>query len=242
MRVSGASSSSHWRSCALRQRRLGQQAWAVDRGALRRQRRVRQVGRQLEIGRDFDHQFGVRVLPARAHDLAFQVERPILVETAPAMVRPGERQGATEARRRRGRGCDVSSERLLLVSTRSSGRRRRRPARSQWTTTSVPAPAGRVCAASARAWNQAALQPATSSNPILMRKARLASSSAGWVANISEPLAAASAKPQSAIDSDSLASGCTGRAAARPNTRSSSATRLPSNSAMPTMCTTSSAG
>ena len=48
------------------------------------------------------------------------------------------------------------------------------------------------------------MQPARSSNAILSRKARLASSSAGWVANINEPLAAASAKPDKAMVNDSL--------------------------------------
>jgi hypothetical protein len=86
------------------------------------------------------------------------------------------------------------------------------------------------------------LRPASATSAIFSKNVVLARSSAALAANISRPLAAISTKPPSVTGSASRASAGSGSAAPTPHTRSSSSTRLPSSRAMPTMCTTSSAG
>ena len=93
-----------------------------------------------------------------------------------------------------------------------------------------------------RAWNQAALQAANNSNSILAVNTRLANSSPACVENINRPDAAANTKPKPTSVRLRRASGATGKAAPQPNTRNSSKIRLPSSSAMPRMCATSSMG
>jgi adenylate kinase len=55
---------------------------------------VCQVGRHLQAGRHFQHQFRMRVLPLHLSGPAFQVNRPVLVKAAPAVVGAGDERQA----------------------------------------------------------------------------------------------------------------------------------------------------
>ena len=82
---------------ARRQLRGLEQARAIDAGRLRRHRALRQIGRQLQVGRHVEVQLDMRVAPGHVDRRAFEVDRPRHVETAPAMV------GARGQRQRGGR-------------------------------------------------------------------------------------------------------------------------------------------
>ena len=51
---------------------------------------LRQIGRQLQVGVDFEVEFGVRIAPRDLARDALEVKRALLVEAAPSMVSPRE--------------------------------------------------------------------------------------------------------------------------------------------------------
>jgi hypothetical protein len=81
---------------ARRQARVGEQPRAVDARRLRRHRTPRQVGRQREIGRKLEVELHVRIAPRDLARRALEIERPVLVEAAPAVVGVGTRQRGGE--------------------------------------------------------------------------------------------------------------------------------------------------
>jgi hypothetical protein len=102
MRVSGASSISHFRSLRLGTTALASKALPSTGADCAGTGTLRQVGRHLQPGGHFQLQFGVRVLPSGPGNAAFKVDRPVLVKAAPAMMRTRQQGQAQCGCRQRG--------------------------------------------------------------------------------------------------------------------------------------------
>ena len=139
----------------------------------------------------------MRVLPARAHDLAFEIDRAVLIEAAPAVVRPAPktRTGSEAAARTR---CRRFIGSCLSVGDPAAAEHDRQPDRGGQQHL-YPRQARRVCAVTRARGTRPRCSRGEQQQPILSTNARLASSSAGCVANINEP---AGGREREAADRD----------------------------------------
>ena len=174
MRVSGASSISHWRSLRVGTAALARSALPSTRALWAGNGRLARSAGSFRPGATSMSSSACGFCQRAFDHLALQIDRAVLVEAAPAVVRPSRRRPA-----RAERAGDDEVTAFHGSPSRSDHHRYaiQRPhdqhgqPDQRWTSNICARASHRACRSERRAWNHAALHPATNSSSILRVKA-----------------------------------------------------------------------